>query len=178
MTTYIALLRGINVGGNPLKMRRLVEICQQLGLENISTYLQSGNLVFDTAARASTLESTIEQTLLGETRLPVAVVVRSAKQMKEIVAANPFVAEKGIDPYTLHVTCLGEAASKEALGKLTAVKAGLDRFQSTPREIYLHCPMGYGNTKLSNKFVEKALKVKATTRNWNTTNKLCEMANR
>jgi len=176
MPTYVALLRGINVGGNPLKMRRLVEICDALGFAHTTTLLQSGNVVFDSTDALATLPTLIEDALAGETRLPVAVVVRSATQMKKIVAGNPFLAEKDIDPYTLHVTYLSRPASKAALKELNAIKAGADRFHATSREIYLHCPMGYGQTKLSNKAIENILDMKTTTRNWNTTRTLTDLA--
>ena len=178
MSTYIALLRGINVGGNSLKMRRLVEICAGLGFANTTTLLQSGNVVFESGEVASTLAGRIEEAMVGETRLPVSVIVRTAVQMKKIVAANPFLAEKAIDPYTLHVTFLSEPATKEALKKLVGIHAGADRFHATSQEIFLHCPMGYGGTRLSNKAIEKVLAVKATTRNWNTTRALREKVER
>ena len=178
MPTFIALLRGINVGGNPLKMRRLVEICDELGLRNVTTLLQSGNVVFDSDETSAGLSVRMERALAGETRLPVSVIVKSAAQMKKVVAANPFAGDAAIDPYTLHVTFLSEPATKDSLKKLAGINAGMDKFRATSQEIYLHCPMGYGSTKLSNKTIENLLKMKTTTRNWNTTNKLCELASR
>jgi uncharacterized protein (DUF1697 family) len=104
------------------------------------------------------------------------VIVRSASELKRIIAANPFTGEKGIDFSKLHVTFLAKAASKEGVTNLAAISAGEDRFRIIGQEVFLHCPLAYGNTKLSNNAIQKALAVNATTRNWNTVNKLCEMA--
>ena len=176
MPTWIALLRGVNVGGNLLKMERLREICAGLGHRNVRTYVQSGNLVFEGAGALSQCAAALEMKLTGETRLPVTVILRTQDEIAKILARNPFLKEKGIDPAKLHVTFLGSAATKEGLQKLEALKAGDDKFRVAGKEIYLHCPNGYGRSKLSNNALEKALGVRATTRNWNTVNKLYEMA--
>src|SRR5579859_948828 len=81
MPTHIALLRGVNVGGNPLKMERLRALCEQLGFKNVRTYVQSGNIVFEAAGSASRCREQLEQKLAGETRLAVAVLVRTAAEL-------------------------------------------------------------------------------------------------
>ena len=174
--TFIALLRGVNVGQNLLKMERLREICSQLGFNHVRTYVQSGNVVFQAGGTAANLRAAIERKLLGETRLPVTVLLRTPAELKSILSRNPFIKEKGIDTTRLHVTFLCEPAAADGLKKLGEIKAGADRFRAAGTEIYLHCPDGYGNTKLSNSAIEKALGQRATTRNWNTVNKLYEMA--
>lgn len=176
MTRYIALLRGINVGGNTLKMDRLREVCAELGFANIVTYVQSGNVVFDSKGSAASVAKTLTERLTGESRLPVSVVVRKAAELAAVIATNPFVGQPGIDPAKLHVTFLGAAAAKNALAKLRAVDAVNERFHMADREIYLYCPDGYGKAKLSNARIEKLLTVVATTRNWNTVHKLSELA--
>ncbi len=176
MAAYIALLRGVNVGGNMLKMDRLRELCAKLGMQNVRTYVQSGNVVFQAQGSGAQWAELLERKLMGETRLPVTVIVRSAAEMAAILAGNPFLKEKGIDTARLHVTFLQQASAKSAVDSLANLKAGLDRLRCIGKEIYLHCPNGYGQTKLSNNALEKALGVKATTRNWNTVQKLCEMA--
>ena len=172
MPSYIALLRGVNVGGNTLRMERLRALCEELGLKDVRTYVQSGNVVFSAAhwARA------IAQVLEGEARLPVSVIVRSSADMARIIASNPFLNEKGIDTKRLHVTFLEKTPAKSAIKALDTLPSGTDRFVHVGEEVYVYCPNGYGNTKLSNTAFEKALAVRATTRNWNTVNKLCEMA--
>jgi uncharacterized protein (DUF1697 family) len=177
MPSYIALLRGVNVGGNTLRMERLREVCQDLGLQDVRTYVQSGNVVFAAGRSSAHWAQRLAQALEGEARLPVSVIVRSAADMARIVAANLFLKEKGIDAARLHVTFLEKVPEKTAIKALDALPSGTDRFVHAGEEIYVYCPNGYGNTKLSNTAFEKALGVRATTRNWNTVNKLHEMAN-
>ena len=176
MDTYIGLLRGVNVGQNLLKMERLRELCSQLGFKNVRTYVQSGNVVFEAKGSASDCLSMIERKLAGETRLPVTVFLRTPAELKSIIGHNPFLKDKGIDRSRLHVTFLAAAPTPEALKKLSGIDAGDDELRISQKEVYLHCPNGYGRSKLSNNALEKALSVKATTRNWNTVNKLYEMA--
>ena len=180
MPTYIALLRGVNVGGNTLKMERIREIWSALDFENVRTYVQSGNVVFEAKGPPSSWSRKIEQSLAGETRLPVTVVVRTAAELAKVIAGNPFLKQKDIDRTKLHVTFLGgpklsSKATKEAIGQLGAIDAGADTFRILGNEIHLHCPNGYGTTKLSNNRIEKVLSQKATTRNWNTVNTLYAM---
>jgi len=176
MTTYIALLRGVNVGGNQLKMDRLRAICASLGFEKARTYLQSGNVVFDAKGAQPHVQKALESKLAGETRLPVRVLVRSVAELRQLIAKNPFLKNKAVDRARLHLTFLTEKPSAAALKRLAAVDAGADEFRAAGMEIYLHCPNGYGRSKLSNNQLERLLSVAATTRNWSTVNELAEMA--
>src|SRR3984957_18448844 len=97
MPVLIALLRGVNVGGNILKMDRLREICAKLGAKNPRTYVQSGNVVFEAQGRASDWTAKLEKKLAGESRLPVSVIVRTSAEISKVLAGNPFLREKGID---------------------------------------------------------------------------------
>jgi len=178
MTTYISMLRGINVAGhNQIKMPALRELFESLGFERVQTYIQSGNVVFK-ASKGSTLQISkkIEGRITNDFGFRVPVVTRTSAEMGSVIASNPFLKTKSIDPTKLHVTFLSEAPEAAALRKLGEVAAGADQFRSCGREIYLHCPNGYGNTKLSNNTLEKILGSPATTRNWNTVNKLYEMS--
>ena len=96
--------------------------------------------------------------------------------MEKIISQNPFTKEKNIDLKKLHVTFLSETPDKEKIEQIKEADFLPDRFAIKGKEIYLHIPVSYGETKLSNKFFENKLKVSATTRNWNTVNKLFEMA--
>ena len=96
--------------------------------------------------------------------------------MRSVLAGNPFLKERGIDVARLHVTFLSDVPAPAGWQALRGIKAGADELRHAGREIYLHCPGGYGKTKLSNNAIEKALGVRATTRNWNTVGKLCAMA--
>ncbi|HEX9396925.1 MAG TPA: DUF1697 domain-containing protein [Burkholderiales bacterium] len=176
MPIFIALLRSVNVGGNTLSMERLRAVCAELGVENARTYVQSGNLVFAAPGSAAHWATALERKLAGESRLVVSVVVRTAAAMGQIVAGNPFLKEKGIDLAKLHVTFLQQAPPKTALKMFDSLNGGADRSKLVGEEIYLHCPNGYGRTNLSNNALEKVLGVRATTRNWNTVNKLYQMS--
>jgi uncharacterized protein (DUF1697 family) len=101
--------------------------------------------------------------------------VRTAAEIAKVLAENPFLNRKEIDATRLHVTFLEDAPAKSAVEALGKVRAGVDRFRWVGKEIYLHCPDGYGRTKLSNTVIEKTLSLRATTRNWNTVNKLHDM---
>lgn len=173
MAIYIALLRGVNVGGNMLKMDRLRELCADLGAKNARTYVQSGNVVFEAQGTSSHWAQALERKLAGESRLPVSVIVRTAAEMTRVLAGNPFMKEKGIDTARLAVTFLQQAPAKPALAALGALKIGFERFHCSGKEIYLHCPDGFGNAKLYT--LDKVLSQKTTTRNWNTVKNLCEM---
>ncbi len=174
MPVMIALLRGVNVGGNILKMERLREICAKLGAENPRTYVQSGNVVFEASGSASAWEAKLEKRLAGESRRPVSVIVRTAAEMTRVLVGNPFLKEKGIEAARLAVTFLQQPPAKPALVALAAVDIGRERFHHAGKELYLHCPGGFAESKLY--AVEKVLKQRTTTRNWNTVTKLCEMS--
>jgi uncharacterized protein (DUF1697 family) len=172
------LLRGINVGGHKIiKMDQLRKAFEELGFEGVATYVQSGNVVFKTSKKASDdLPTKIEKMLLGRFGMSVPVIVRTAEEVGEVLGNNPFLKERGIDVSRLHVTFLSLTPQKTAIKGLDAIAAGPDRFHCRGQEIYLHCPNGFGGTKLSINAFEKVLAVGATTRNWNTVNMLYEMA--
>jgi uncharacterized protein (DUF1697 family) len=178
MTVFVAMLRGVNVGGNSLKMDWLREACEGIGLGDVRTYVQSGNIIFSSGSSAAKLGPALKKLIDAQTRLPVTVVVRSASEMAKIVAGNPFLKQKGLDITKLHVTFLAKAPSKPAPEKLDALAGTRDEYRLVKQEIYLHCPINYGQTKLSNTAIEKVLSVGATTRNWKTVTTLCAMATR
>jgi uncharacterized protein (DUF1697 family) len=175
LAAYIAMLRGVNVGGNSLKMEWLRTACEDNGLRDVRTYVQSGNIVFTSSLSAPKLAQRLKTMVDAETRLPVTVVVRSSADMARIVAANPFMKQKGVDAAKLHVTFLDTAPVKPALDRLDALAGSRDQYHLAGSEIYLHCPLNYGKTKLSNTAIEKVLGVGATTRNWNTVTTLLAM---
>ena len=113
MTSFIAMLRGINVGGKTLKMEQLRQVCTELGLENPRTYIQSGNVVFGSDRSPSECAEALEQRLLAEAGFAVSVIVRSTSQLGAAIAANPFLKKMGVDRSKLHVTFLGRAANKK-----------------------------------------------------------------
>lgn len=180
MPTFVSLLRGINVSGkNLVKMAALRESYLDLGFKEVSTYVQSGNVVFHapTGSLASLCES-IRKKILADHGFTVSVVVRTPNELRRIIAANPFLGKKGIDPLKLHVTFLSAAPKKADVTKMDGLRVGNDEFYLSGKEIYIHCPNGYGGTKLSNNAFEKAFSVTATTRNWNTLNELLRISSR
>jgi uncharacterized protein (DUF1697 family) len=176
MTVYVAMLRGVNVGGNSLKMDWLRQACEGLGLQNVRTYVQSGNIVFASRASAAKLAQTLKATIDAQTRLPVTVVLRSAADMERIVADNSFLKQKGVDATKLHVAFLGKVPVKPALERLDALAGTRDQYRLHGSELYLNCPINYGETRLSNSAIEKVLGVSATTRNLKTVTTLHQMA--
>jgi uncharacterized protein (DUF1697 family) len=176
LTAYIAMLRGVNVGGNPLKMDWLRAACEEIGLRDVRTYVQSGNIVFTSRLGAAAIVQTLKAKVDAQTRLPVSVVIRNAAELAKIVAGNPFLQQDGVDVAKLHVTFLDRAPAKLPLERLDALAGSRDQCRLAGREIYLHCPINYGETKLSNTAIEKVLGVGATTRNWKTVTTLHEMA--
>ena len=174
MPVYVAMLRGVNVGGNPLKMEWLREVCDELGFGDVRTYLQSGNVILSSRFGADAVANSLKAKIDGQTRLPVPVVVRTATVMEKIVAENPFLKRRGIDATKLHVTFLERAPVKPDTAKLDKLAGDRDEYRLTPREVYLHCPINYGQSKLVNTAIEKVLG-SATTRNWNTVTTLAAM---
>jgi uncharacterized protein (DUF1697 family) len=157
-------------------MERLRDVLDALGFEDLKTYVQSGNVVFKAATQApEKLARKIEDKLLRQFGFSVPVLVKTSDELILIIKSNPFLKEPGVDPSQLHVTFLSCMPDQAALNKLEAIAAGADRFRCSGQAIYLHCPNGYGTTKLSNNALERALAVSATTRNWRTVNKLREM---
>jgi uncharacterized protein (DUF1697 family) len=178
MISHIALLRGVNVGGNMLKMERLRATFAELGFEGATTYLQSGNVLFGAKGAPADLAAMIEKKVSEATRLPVSVIIRTPAELKRIIAASPFLKDAGVEPKTLHVTFLAGAASQAGLAALGKLQSGRDRWHAAGAEVYLCCPTGYGRTKLNNTALERALNVRATTRNWNTVTALHAMSSR
>jgi uncharacterized protein (DUF1697 family) len=175
-STYIALLRAVNVGGNTLKMDRLRQLWSELGFTNIRTYVQSGNVVFEAVQKPAVWLPAVERKLEGETRLPVSVIVRTADEIGRIIATNPFTRDHDVDPKKLHVTFLSSTPSPTAVHTLSAFDTGHDQFLVVRDQIYLHCVGGFADFKLTTKMIEKILSVKATTRNCTTVTRLHQMA--
>jgi len=177
MAPLVALIRGVNVGGKTLSMERLRVGLAGSGFEDVKTYIQSGNVVLRAVRRTpESVAMKIEQLIRKDFHLEVTVIVRTLSEMQHVISRNPFVGKPKIDESRLHVTFLATQPTRTAIETLTALPAEGDRFRHTGREIYLHCPDGYGKTKLSNSLIERVLATRATTRNWNTVRKLAEMA--
>jgi uncharacterized protein (DUF1697 family) len=177
LRAYVALVRAVNLGSrNKVSMPDLRSVFVAVGGEDVKTYVQSGNVVFRSKAdEPGKLTNTIEKRLRSELGLDVRVLLRTQAELTSVVAANPFAARQR-DPTKLHVTFLRDAVDKARGRKVEATQLEPDEFRILGREVYLHCPEGYGRSKLSNAYFEKELGVAATTRNWRTVTKLAELA--
>jgi uncharacterized protein (DUF1697 family) len=175
MKTYISMLRGINVSGQKqVRMAELKSLYEALGLGNVRTYVQSGNVIFESEEQeAAKLETSIEAQIEKTFGFSVPVLIRSAEDFRRIIESHPF---KNEDPARILVTFLYERPEQSKLNDLSRYEDKVDRFAIGEQEIFLFCPGGYGRSKLSNTFFEKKLGVAATTRNWKTVNTLYEMA--
>lgn len=179
MTTYISLLRGINVAGRrSIKMDALRAMYQALGLGRVRTYIQSGNVIFSAEqTKASHLEQIISSRLLADFGFDVPVLVLSRDRLAQIIASNPWSIDEGKAPERLFVTFLKDAsATEQELARLEQRRRPGEELALTPGAIYLYCPEGYAQTKLSNDFIERCLGTQATTRNWTTITTLLSLA--
>jgi uncharacterized protein (DUF1697 family) len=175
MKTYVALLRGINLGAhNKVPMADLRALVDELGAEDVETYVQSGNVVFKSAYGAAKLTRAIEQRIQRDPGLSVTVIVLTRAQLTKVLGGNPFAKSK-TQAAKLHVTFLAEKPARGKVSKLDPERGKPDEFRLVGQQIYLHCPNGYGRTKLTNAYFEKQLGVAATTRNWETVMKLGEL---
>jgi uncharacterized protein (DUF1697 family) len=154
---YIALLRGINVGGKrKIKMVDLKDIFESLSYKNVKTYIQSGNVIFDydctdTIIIASQIEKRINEVFGFE----VKIIIRTDNELRDIFNNNPFVKQSNIEIDKLYVTLMLDMPEPSTVLSLDIKKDENDKFTIISREIYLCCPNGYGRTKLNNAMFEK-----------------------
>jgi uncharacterized protein (DUF1697 family) len=172
----VALIRGINVGGNKkLSMAALRDLMIGLGYTDVATYIQSGNVVFRSDHdNPAELEREIEQGIAQGTGLNVSVMVRSQAELASVVEHNPF-REAAARPTTLHVSFLSAFPDEERLGQIDPRQFEPDEYRFGDRVMYLHCPNGLGRSKLAAHPWERRLGLRVTTRNWNTVTKLLGM---
>ena len=177
MSTWIVLLPGINVGGkNVMPMNELVRDLQSLNLDNVKTYIQSGNAVFQSSRTISPLRLAAKIATTIENRhgfLPH-VLILSVEELEQAIASNPF-PQAEAQPKTLHLLFLTSVPSSPDIEALIAAKASSEQFHLRDQIFYLHAPEGIGRSRLAAK-AERFLGVAATGRNWRTVQKLWEMA--
>jgi uncharacterized protein (DUF1697 family) len=175
MDTYIALFRGINVGGNNiLPMLELVAVLEDLGLSNIKTYIQSGNVVFQSKKINSVeLSQKICDAIEKRHGFVAQVFILDVNELKNAIASNPFT-EIEAEPIALHFFFLSSLPENPDLKALENIKKDSEQFRLIDKMFYLYAPEGIGRSKLAMK-VEKTLRVTVTARNWRTVNKIMEM---
>jgi uncharacterized protein (DUF1697 family) len=172
--TYVAMLRGINLGGHKrVAMQDLRALVAALPAQDVQTYVQSGNVVFRSGQTAAALVSALEERIRSGLGLDVTVLLRTEAQLRRVVSGNPFA---GVDVAKLHVTFLAEKPARDGARELEASDFHPDGLRVVGQEVYLHCPNGYGRSKLGNTFLERRLGTAATTRNWKTVTALADLA--
>lgn len=178
MATYLALLRGINVGGHKkVAMSDLREMCAKLGFEDARTVLQSGNLVFRTTTRApASLERLLEAEVKHRLDLETQFFVRTAPEWRQAIHDNPFSDEARRDPSHLLVMFLRDAPPASAVKALQAAIQGREVVRAKGRQAYLVYPDGIGDSRLTINVIEKHLATRGTARNWSTVSKMNALA--
>ena len=176
MSTFVALLRGINLGGkNSLAMTELAAMFESLGCKAVRTYIQSGNVVFEASETlARRVPQGIARAIVEEAGLNVPVVMRSAAEFASAARKHPFL-RSGVDPKQLHVAFLAETPSPARVAMLDAKRSPPDEFVVRGREIYLRLPNGVAKSKLTNAYFDAKLGTVSTLRNLATVTTLVEM---
>ena len=179
MSTFIALLRGINVGGQKkITMTDLKKLFEVSGFTNVQTYIQSGNVIFESQnSNTKAIKNQIEKKVKEKYKFDVEVFITSNNELKNILRKNPFIKKKK-DAERFYVTFLSEKPDSVNISKLNETNYLPEEYIIDGNVIYLYFPNGYGKAKLNNNLFENKLKVPATTRNWKTVNMLFELSKR
>jgi uncharacterized protein (DUF1697 family) len=179
MPVTISMLRGVNVGGhNKIKMDALRDLYKSLGLRDTQTLVQSGNVVFKTDAKdPASLTKRIEDAIERKFGFRPGVTLRTASDLRDVLARNPFAKRRDVNPSKLIVTFLAAEPNRETRDEILEIKTSGEEILIDGRELYTYFPDGMGQSKLW-PAIDKALKKSGTGRNWNTVTKLLEMAER
>lgn len=174
MEKYIVFLRGINVGGKKsVKMTELKKLFYDMQFQNVKTYINSGNVIFETnVSDVKYLNKIIESELEKTFGFIIPCIIRTLNELIQIIQNNPF-SDRETD--CMYVTLLSGKPDMEVIKKLNTYKNGVDDFYVINREIYLQCRSGYHVTKFNNNFLESKLQIAATTRSLKTLNRLIEI---
>jgi uncharacterized protein (DUF1697 family) len=174
--TFIALLRGINVSGQKkIKMAELRAVLEDAGLQNVTTYIQSGNLVFDSeVSQTKTLQELINSTILKHFGFEVPTLVVQRAEIQQVMEGNPFL--DTAESNKLYYVLLQNPPQKELVEEFNQQNFEHEDFHITDNCVYLQCKKGYGKAKLNNNLIERKLQVQSTTRNDRTLRKLLELS--
>lgn len=173
---YVALLRGINVGGkNKLPMKDLAALFVGGGATHVSTYIQSGNVIFRAKpALAQTIAEAVTAGIAEQFGYRIPVVLRTAEELAEAIHHNPYIAQ-GVDESALHLLFLAGHPTPEGLNKLDPARSAPDEYIVRGREIYLNLKTSAADTKLTNAYFDARLATVSTGRNWRTVLKLRDL---
>ena len=175
MFQYIAFLKGINVGGkNIVKMSDLTNFLSSNNYYNVKTYIQSGNIIFETkSTERNQIKKDITRLILKEFNIETCTILLTSNELISILEYNPFLNIENYNSKFLYFTFLNESINQNPITDDN--KYSPDEFKIDNNCIYVYCPTGYGKTKLTNTFFEKKLKCNATTRNLNTLNSINQL---
>jgi uncharacterized protein (DUF1697 family) len=178
MLVVICMLRAVNVGGhNKIKMEALKALCVSLKLKDPQTYVQSGNVIFRTEEKdLAKLTKRIQDGIERKFGFRPDVILRTAAELRDVIARNPFAKRSGIEPNRLLVTFLAADPGKEAREKAMAIKTDPEEMHILGRETYIYFPNGMARPKIAWPTIERALKTSGTGRNWNSVTKMLEIA--
>jgi len=178
MPVLISLLRGVNAGGHhKVKMDELRTLYESLGCGDVQTYINSGNIVFRTAARdPARLGKRIEDAIEGAYGFRSHVILRTPSELRQVIARNPFASRPSIEASKFAVHFLADVPDAEARKLVLAIDAAPEELHLDGSELYIYYTNGMARPKLSLPQVEKTLKISGTSRNWNTVRKLLDMA--
>lgn len=174
MAVTIAMLRGVNLGSyQKVNMEALRTVCGDLGLRDVQTYIQSGNVVFrEDTGDLPGVARRIEEGIHTKWGFRPDVVLRTLPELRKVIARNPFAARAGIEPNRLLVVFMAKAPTRQACDQLLATPCEPEEVRIHGRELYIYYPQGMAHPKLSLVRMEKILQSPSTGRNWNTVNKL------
>lgn len=171
--TYFAFLKGINVSGHRIiKMVELKAMFESMDFKNVRTFIQSGNVVFESPAKADALKKKIEAGLAKSLGYSVNVILRSKDEMEKIVEDYPFTKVKGHEECKINIGYLDSVPDKAAINELERINNDDEIFLVKGNNLYHLCRKSFQDSLLGKNIVEKMLKVICTVRNWNTTNKI------
>jgi uncharacterized protein (DUF1697 family) len=178
MAAAVSLLRGVNVvGRHKIKMEELRELYESLGLRRAQTHIQSGNVVFRTDARDFTrLSNRIADAIEQRFAFRPGVVLRTAADLRGVVAANPFASRRDLDPSKLLVLFLASEPPADVRERILRIESAPDELRMMGRELYIYYANGVARAKIPWTVLERMLQTPCTGRNWNTVRKLLEMA--
>jgi uncharacterized protein (DUF1697 family) len=174
----VAMLRGVNLGAHQkISMPALKSLCSSLGLRDVQTYIQSGNVVFrEESEDLATLARRLAERMEAEFGFRTAVIVRTASELRKVIAKNPFAGRAGIEPNRLLVVFMDRTPTRQARDQVLAMPCDPEELRISNREVYIYYPNGMARPKIPLARLEKVLQCSSTGRNWNTVNKLMAMA--
>jgi uncharacterized protein (DUF1697 family) len=177
MPTYVAMLRGINLGPHKrVKMEALRKSFESIGLKNVQTYIQSGNVIFKAGKISNAaLRKKIEKQISDDFGFSSLTILRSQEELGNVIKANPFLKQPGTSLEGLHVIFLSEAPEAAVLKRLVGLTKAPDGSCCRGQEIYLHLPNGFSRSSMMHNPIERKFLAEATTRNWRSVNNIYQM---